>query len=349
MSPLRQYVDLLDSADEAERIYAAEDIGYLNTADGVPALIERLPREPSRTVRNAIFQALIRIDADEAIEGCAGLFGSENPQIRNQAVEALRHKGARSIPVLSRVMREGDKDLRKLVLDVLSGLETGSAAGIYTAALGDEDLNIVITAVENQGKMRAVEFRGRIEDLLQADAHPMLIGACLEALGGMGDELSSEAIRGRFPYLAALPDFILLACLKTIGAVGSARDFAGVAGLLTVRGANLRSAILAALIAIHQRYPETAPGEDLLPALEAVVEGGDPPFCRYQAVRTLGFLLSREDVYAYLVSCLSSPERRVRLGAVESLRGAGRPGVEEVLASRLLRETDEEVLQALSS
>src|ERR1035438_8942768 len=198
MSSLREYVEKLHCSDEAERAYAAEDIGYLNTAEGVPPLVERLGTEPSRAVRDAIFQALIRIDADAAIEGSLGLLESEDPQIRNQAVDMLRHKGARSIPFLNVVMRDGDKDLRKLVLDVLSGLEAGETVGIYQAALSDPDPNVVITAVENLGRIRAGEFRGRIEDLLLADSHPMLIAACLEALVGIGDPASLGAIRRRF-------------------------------------------------------------------------------------------------------------------------------------------------------
>ena len=76
------------------------------------------------------------------------------------------------------------------------------------AALGDPDPNVVITAVENLGRTRAAEFRGRIEELLQADSHPMLVGACLEALVGIGNESSLDAIRRRFPELATLPDFL---------------------------------------------------------------------------------------------------------------------------------------------
>ena len=164
MSSLKEYVEKLNCADEAERTYAAEDIGYLNAPDGVPALLERLGKEPSRAVRDAIFQALIRIDADAAIEGSIRLLGSEDPQIRNQAVDVLRRKGARSIPFLNTVMRDGDKDMRKLVLDVLSGIQAGDAGEIYAAALSDEDANVVITAVENLGRIRAAEFRSRIEE-----------------------------------------------------------------------------------------------------------------------------------------------------------------------------------------
>ena len=348
MNNLQTYLEKLECPDEAERLYAAEDIGYLNAPEGVPALLERLGKEPSRALRDAIFQALTRIDGDAAIEGSIRLLGSDDAQIRNQAVEVLRSKGAASIPFLHTVMRDGDKDLRKLVLDILSGIQVSGAEAIYEVALSDQDLNVVITAVENLGRTRATQFRRQIEDLLLAGSHPMLVGACLEALSGIGDEQSLVALRRRFPELAPLQDFYLVSCLKAIGALGTAEEFVEVAGLLPVRCSHLRPAILGALIAIHQRYPAKALGADLLPALQTVVDDGDPPLCRYQAVRTLGFLSSRDDVYSFLVFCLSSPERLVRLGAIESLRVAERPGLERVLAARALQETDQEVLQALS-
>src|ERR1035438_6771193 len=240
-------------------------------------------------------------------------------------------------------MQDGDKDVRKLVLDVLSGVESSGAEAIYRAALGDPEPNVVITAVENLGRTRATGFRRPIEELLLAGTHPMLDGACLEALAGIGDEQSLTAIRQRFPRLAALPDFFLVSCLKAIGALGTAGDAAEVAGLLGQRGPHLRPAILGALIAIHQRHPAQAHGADLLPALQAMAGEAGPPLGRYEAVRAIGVLFPGGDVYAFLVSCLSSPERMVRLGAIESLRQAGRPGLAAVLAARALEETDEEV------
>jgi HEAT repeat protein len=351
MSSLAEFVEKLNCNDEVERAYAAEDIGYLNESDGVPALLQQLGAESSRAVRDTIFQALIRIDADAAIEGSILLFGSEDPQMRNQAVDVLRHKGARSIPFLNTVMRNGDKDMRKLVLDVLSGMRelVGSdAAEIYAAALTDQDVNVVITAVENLGRLRAGEFCKPIEDLLVSGTHPMLVGACLEALVGIGHESSLEAIRRRFPDLAATPDFLLSSCLKALAALGSAKEFAEVASLLPVRGPHLHSAILGALIDIYPRCPSPDLTGNLLPLLLELIEDKDTALCRYRAVRVLGFSAARDDVYAFLVSCLSSTERLVRLGAAEALRTADRPEVESLLAARALEESDEEVLQALS-
>jgi hypothetical protein len=70
--------------------------------------------------------------------------------------------------------------------------------------------------------------------------------------------------------------------------------------------------------------------------------------CRYQAVRVLSCWAARDDVYAFLLSCLSSSERLVRLGAAEILSMTKRPGLAPVLAARALEESDEEVLQALA-
>jgi HEAT repeat protein len=353
MNNLTEYLEKLNGPDESDRLYAAEDIGYLNAPEGVAALLDRVGQEPSRAVRDAIFQALTRMDGEAATEGSIVLLKSDDPQIRNQAVEVLRRKGTMAIPGLTLIMRDGDKDLRKLVLDVLIALPTTGAETIYEAALSDPDPNVVITAVENLGRTRATQFRGQVEHLLlHSGSHPMLVGACLEALGGIGNEVSLVAIRRRFPDLAAVPDFFLVSCLKAIGALGTVDEFVAVARLLSVRGPHLGPVILNALVAIHQRHPECHPDpahcEYLLPVLQGVVEEGDVPLSRYQAVRALGFLSSCDGVYTFLVTCLCSPERMVRLGAVESLRVTPRPGLETVLASRVPNEADQEVLQALS-
>ena len=118
--------------------------------------MERLRIEPSRAVRDAIFQALTRIDADAAIEGASRLFGSDDPQIRNQAVEILRSKGDAAIPFLEHRharRRQGLAQTCPGCLEWDSG--RAGAEAIYEAALSDPDPNVVITAVENLGRAHA--------------------------------------------------------------------------------------------------------------------------------------------------------------------------------------------------
>jgi HEAT repeat protein len=353
MSILGEHIEKLESADETERTYAAEDLGYLNVAEVVAPLLERLQRELSPVVRDAIGQALIRLDAAEAIAGAVGLLGSDDAQLRNLGVDVLRHKGERTIPFLKKAMQEGDRDMRKFVLDALSGLPVKGTAEIYAAALADEDTNVVITGVENIGKLRAAEFRSELERLLESDGHAMLIAACLEALAEIGNASSLAAVRRRFPDLMELPAFYLTPCLKALAALGGQREFLDIALLLPHRAAHICPALLNALNAIqrrcHQRMrPPAELSEATRSVLERVAAGGDAPRCRYQATLALGFWADRDEVATFLISCLESAERLVRMGAGEALRLSGRPGLEALLRKHDLAEAESEGMPALS-
>jgi len=268
------------------------------------------------------------------------------------AVTLLHRRGNQSIPFLKQAMQEGDRDTRKFVLDAVRGMPYSCAEDIYAVALADDDTNVVITAVENLGNLRANAFRNRIEDLLQRDAHPMLVAACLEALAGIGNESSLTVIHKCFPDLAELPGFSLAPCLKALGALGGKKEFEQVLGLLPARAAQLYPAILGALIQLYEhsvnegyRPPEAS--ENVLIALRTLVESNEPPPCRYQAARVLGFWSDREDVSASLVSCLTSLEKMVRLGAAEALRISNRPELATILAAYEVDETKREVDQPL--
>src|SRR5579862_4662546 len=88
----------------------------------------------------------------------------------------------------------------------------------------------------------------------------------------------------------------------------------------TAGAAHTFAALLEALTSIHQRHLGKAHGDVMLPAIRAVAESGQPPLGRYQAVRALGSLSSRDDVYSFLIACPLRPERLVRLRTIESLR-----------------------------
>jgi len=348
MTALEDVVRRLGCAEESERICAAQDLGYLNVADGVPYLLRRLPGERSDAVRGAIFHALTRMNNEAAAEGAIALLNSDDPFIRNHAVEVLRHKGGQALPFLKHVARAADRDARKFVQDVLSPVRPPGAEEIHAAALYDDDLNVVITAVENAGRIHAVELRPRIEVLLGRNSHPMLTAACVEALVEIGCEESFMAISRQFPKLAVLPDYYLRPCLKAAAAWGTPVQFNEVASLLSVKNSHLRPQILAALMAIRQRWPAAVFDDALLPRLCAVVEDGDAALCRYEAVRVLGFWAAREDIHAFLVTCLAHSERMVRLAAAESLRASARSGLPLIFQARAAVESDEEVLQALN-
>lgn len=338
----------LSSAEESDRMEAAHEIGYLNLAEGVGILLEHLKEEKSRLVRSAMVHNLIRIEHEEAIRAAVSLLGSEDAQIRNQAVEVLRHKGSQSIPHLLESMQTGNSSLRKMILDAMSQISSTGACPIYEIALGDADPNVVITALENVGVSRCVGFQQEIEALLSRTVHPMMAGACLEALSAVGDANSLRVIRERFPVMADLPDFILVAYLKAIGSLGGSDDVEPVGELLSSRRPSLHVAILNSLVALLHRLSVRPEGSSLVVKLEEVLSGGGEPMARYLAVRAMGFLAIGESGLRLLHHCLADPEKLVRLGAIESLRELGAQDLPHLFESLLATESDPEVLQAMA-
>ena len=344
MIELRECVDKLTSADEADRMYAAEDIGYANQAAGVEPLLARLLEEPSRAVREAIFGALRQIEHDKVIEGALKLLDSDDSFLRNQAVEILRARGARAIPYLDRAFREEHSDRRKFVIDVLGRLGDSGTSEIYARALKDTDLNVVITAVESLGNTRQTKFRATVEELISAGSHPMLICASLEALAQIGDASSIDAVRARVGPAGELPGYLRPAYLKLLGAKGRQEDVAEVAEMIGRDG--LEASVLNAFTALRNRYGNLKLPDGLSRPLRDVVSRKNSPLLAYQAVRLLGGLLHEPAVFDFVERCLEDPEKSIRIGAGQSLREAGSEEADAALRRRLGSETDEDVLQA---
>ncbi len=341
MTDIRDCIERLASNDEADRIYAAEDIGYANQADGVRPLLARLPEEPSRAVREAIFAALLQIDDEAVIEGALRLLDSHDSFLRNQAVELLQSLGNKALPYLSRAFHEGDRDRRKFVMDIVARLAAPAAYDLYALALKDADLNVVITAVESVGNTRQHLFREQLENLTSPDAHPMLLSACLEALTQIGDCGSVGAVQNRFGTIESLPSFLRPSYLKLVGTKGGPQhlpEIVSFAGLET-----LDSAVLNALTALRNRHPEMRLPSSLAQPLRNMASRNQAPLA-YQAVRLLSGLID-DDVFEFLARCLDHSDKVIRIGAIQSIRQAGGEKGEALLSSRLARETDEEVLQ----
>ncbi|HZU26944.1 MAG TPA: HEAT repeat domain-containing protein [Bryobacteraceae bacterium] len=343
MTDLEQCVQTLDSGEEPDRIYAAEDIGFANDAAGIPALLARLPVEPSRAVKEAIFAALLQIEDDGVVEGAVGLLDSEDSFLRNQAVELLRTLGSRTIPYLEAAFREGGPDRRKFVIDVVSRLADPSALRLCRRALHDSELNVVIAAVENAGNTRQVELREQIESMVTADAHPMLLGACIEALALIGSGASPEMVRSSFGGTERVPGYLRPSYLKLLGAKGSAEEVHEIASFAGVSA--LDSAVLNALTSLRNRYPEVAMPPQLAQPLRDMASK-NPPQLAYHALRLLSGLIAETGIFDFLVARVDDPDKVIRIGAIQAVREGGGEAAEAALRGRLSGETDPEVLQA---
>jgi HEAT repeat protein len=342
MMQIDERIEKLSNGDEAERIYAAEDIGYANQAAGVSPLVARLVEEPSRAVREAIFAALLQIEDDAVITAAISMLDSQDSFIRNQAVELLRTRGRRALPYLDRAFREGSHDRRKFVVDVIANPLESAAMELYERALNDPDLNVVITAVENLGNSRQVRFRERIERLILPEAHPMLLGACLEALAQIAHPASLARVRQLLGRASVLPACLLPSYLKLVGAAGIPDDIEEVADAAAVGW--LDGPVLTALSSLTNRFPDL----QMPPVWSVLLQGiasRNPAALAYQAVRLLTPLAGDDEVFAFLVRKLDDGDKVVRIAAIQVLQESGDARAAAVLRERMASESDAEILQ----
>lgn len=345
MTDLRIHIEKLASDDEADRIYAAEDIGYANQAEGIPPLFARLRVEHSRAVREAIFDALLQVKDDAVIEGALRLLDSEDSFLRNHAVEILQARGSQAVPFLRVAFRGGSNDRRKFVIDILARLTDPATSDIYEEALRDPDLNVVITAIESLGATRRPGFRQKVEDLITPNGHPMLLCAAIEALAQIGDGETASKVRGQLGSVAAMPGYLQWSFLKLLGAKGGTQDVGEVASLIGRQG--LEGHVLNALTALHTRIGHLVLPETLSEPLQKLAQTAASPLDSYRAVRLLGALLYREEVFEFVQGCLGHSEKAIRVAAVQALRESGTERAQTSLSDRLGSETDDEVLQVL--
>ena len=345
MIDLSRCIDALSSADESERIYAAEDIGYANQSAGVEALLARLQVEPSRAVKEAIFASLSQIDHSSVIEAMVDSLDSDDAFIRNQAVEVLRGRGTRVVGSLARAFSQGGSDRRKLVIDVLGSLGTAESVPIFERALRDADINVVITAVDCAGESRKNELKNSVEKLVSPEAHPMLLCACFEALAKIGDSASLDVVRAQFETPSAMPGYLLGSYLKLLGNQGNPEDVREIVRLIGAGPDD--EAVINALGALRSRHTGIQWPAELAPCLERMVKEARSPLIAYNALRLMAALLYCPQAFEFVRRNLESTERSICAAALQTLRECGSAEAVEAVNQHLARANAEEAFEAL--
>jgi HEAT repeat protein len=339
MIDLSRCISALSSADESERIYAAEDIGYANQSAGVEALLARLQVESSRAVKEAIFASLSQIEDQSVIEAMVNSLDSGDAFVRNQAVEVLRGRGTRVLENLDRAFAEGDSDRRKLVIDVLGTIGTVESVPIFERALRDADINVVITAVDCAGETRKTELRNSVEKLVSPEAHPMLLCACFEALAKIGDSTSLGVVRAQFESSTSIPGYLLGSYLKLLGNLGGPEDVGEIVQLIELVPDNEGG--ISALGALRSRHAAIEWPAEIAPCLERMVTAARSPLIAYNALRLMSALPHSQPVFEFIRRKLDSPEGAVRAGALQTLRESSAPEAVSAVKQYLAAARDE--------
>jgi HEAT repeat protein len=137
----------LDAADVAHRRWAARDLA--THPEAAAALGRRLAQEPDRGVRETLFTALAAMPGPEAVEALLPLLRSEDPQLRNGAIEALAAMPQAVGPRIERLLVDTDTDLRIFTVNLLGELRHEQVLPWLEQVLRHEvAVNVVAAAIE---------------------------------------------------------------------------------------------------------------------------------------------------------------------------------------------------------
>jgi HEAT repeat protein len=232
----------LASSDEEIRRLAVERVSTLPLAEALPLLVDRLGDESWRVRKSTVERLVSSSDAEGVVEALvAALADGENPGRRNSAVEALVECGPRGVPRLLEAARGDDADVRKLVLDALSGIADPRSSEVLLQRLEDPDVNVRAAAADALGGLGDPGFAEALLHTAVRDGEdPLVRFSALHALGVLEAPLRARDLT------SVLDEKLLRSA--ALGLLGRRADDAeGIDVLLKGLGSDVRSSREAAM------------------------------------------------------------------------------------------------------
>lgn len=140
-------VQLLSSKDSQSRRWAARDLSAYPEA--VDPLLAQLRQEPERVVREAIFGALTRLGTPKAVDGLISCLRSEEVDLRNDAIEAMKLMPMVVAPMMDSLLHDFDPDVRIFAVNVLESLQHPNVEQwLLDVIIHDTHVNVCATALD---------------------------------------------------------------------------------------------------------------------------------------------------------------------------------------------------------
>jgi HEAT repeat protein len=137
----------LDDADPVARRWGARDLA--GHPDASAPLLARLQRETDVSVREVILTALMRIADPAAIAGLVSCLRSEDANLRNEAIEALKSLPVAVAPIMRGLLVDQDPDVRIFAINILESLRHPDVEAWLIEVIEREPLvNVCGTAVD---------------------------------------------------------------------------------------------------------------------------------------------------------------------------------------------------------
>jgi hypothetical protein len=330
-------IEALGAAEQSERRGAAQEIGESGDPGAVAILLSQLQKEVSRAVKEAILRELSHIWTANPMDSIILLLTDIDPFVRAEGGNMLERRVNDAMEGLNRLVRNEDKDLRKFGVDMLNQVTSAAPDALYSAALKDADINVVISAVENIGSSRRVAFADRVLDLALKSSQPMLICACMETLALIGTRQTLDALRAKYPDAATVPGIYQQSFMKLLGGIAGPESMEEICRMIAGKrkGIPVYEISIDAMTKIALRYQLST----LSPFCEQILcgllqPGLDAEAC-FHLIRLLRHFTGSPRVALVVLPYVHNPDPALALAAVESLENSTHPEVETALNSML--------------
>jgi HEAT repeat protein len=163
----------LKNVDAAVRRQAAREIA--DCPDAVMALVSRLECESDIAVREAILNALIRLNDPSVASRLAECLHSEDAALRNEVIEAMKRLGSEVEPVLCSLLADPDPDVRIFAVNILDSERHPEVESLLIKTIEqDAHVNVCATALDllcEVGTEAAVEPITRLKSRLASEPY----------------------------------------------------------------------------------------------------------------------------------------------------------------------------------
>jgi HEAT repeat protein len=154
----------LKNPNPVARRWAARDLAAYPAA--VSDLVNCLGTETESAVREALFVSLTEIGNQEAVKGLVTCLRSEDPALRNEAIDAMRNLPGAVAPIMTDLLVDPDPDVRIFAVNILESLRHPEVeAWLIKVIQEDPHINVCSTAVDLLGEVGSANAREPLEAL----------------------------------------------------------------------------------------------------------------------------------------------------------------------------------------
>jgi HEAT repeat protein len=260
---IKKLISRLLSKDPSVRRTAAEELSDGDERALYP-LIKSLSDE-NVGVQDAAMRSLITIGGEVTAYMTLPLM-RENTLLRNTALIILKELGEVSVPLLYRLLKDKDEDVRKFAVDLFGEIKTGVDASRLVPSLKDPNANVRASAAKTLGLL---QYSAATPDLIGAlGDEEWVCFSALEAIGILKEESAVDVIAG---LLSEGSEAVRYSAIETLGQLGSPKAIGFLRAYLLKAEGGEKNEVINALIRIGIT-PDMA---DLSDHLLTMLKGGD--------------------------------------------------------------------------